>query len=331
MQKNQNNSNLDSVSQKSKSGESQESTNTKQNEIIFRILGLNVCGLFSKLNLSILEDYMSTFEIICLSETKTDTSDELNAEIPGYMHIFRHRVKHARKSGGIALYFKEKYSPHIKPLKGNDHEYALWSKLDKEVFGIELIIGAIYIPPVNSSYSHGDEFDILCHDIIDLHAEYDLPFLLIGDFNARSGTQKDYVSLDKHITENTNVPEEVNETFYNEVDMENLGILPQRANKDTKCDNNGRKLLDLCKSTGLVIVNGRIGCDKKIGSTTCKGASTVDYVLASPTIFPYISDMLVDIFDPLLSDVHNPICLTIKKRAQYSKTGPGRNAHGKSI
>ena len=319
MQKNQNNSNLDSVSQKSKSGESQESTNTKQNEIIFRILGLNVCGLFSKLNLSILEDYMSTFEIICLSETKTDTSDELNAEIPGYMHIFRHCVKHARKSGGIALYFKEKYSPHIKPLKGNDHEYALWSKLDKEVFGIELIIGAIYIPPVNSSYSHGDEFDILCHDIIDLHAEYDLPFLLIGDFNARSGTQKDYVSLDKHITENTNVPEEVNETFYNEVDMENLGILPQRANKDTKCDNNGCKLLDLCKSTGLVIVNGRIGCDKKIGSTTCKGASTVDYVLASPTIFPYISDMLVDIFDPLLSDVHNPICLTIKKEPNIPK------------
>ena len=145
-------------------------------------------------------------------------------------------MKHARKPGAIALYLKEEYSIHTKPLKGMDHEYALWSKLDKEVYGIELIIGDCYIPPANSSYSHGDEFDILCHDIIDLHAEYNLPFLLIGDFNARSCTHKDYVSLDKHIMENTKVP---NEVFYNEVDIENLGILPQRANKDTKCDNNG--------------------------------------------------------------------------------------------
>lgn len=36
------------------------------------ILGLNVCGLNSKINLGVLEDYIRDYDIACLCETKTD-------------------------------------------------------------------------------------------------------------------------------------------------------------------------------------------------------------------------------------------------------------------
>ena len=40
-----------------------------------KIMGLNVCGLHSKPQLSILEQYIQEADIVCLNETKTDTID----------------------------------------------------------------------------------------------------------------------------------------------------------------------------------------------------------------------------------------------------------------
>ena len=65
-------------------------------------------------------------------------------------------------------------------------------------------------------------------------------------------------------------------------------IIPLRTSKDSVLDNYGRRLLDLCKSTGLIIVNGRLGADKYIGDFTCitpRGQSVMDYfLLAFPTL-----------------------------------------------
>ena len=44
----------------------------------------------------------------------------------------------------------------------------------------------------------------------------------------------------------------------------------------------GRKLLDICKATGLIIVNGRLGTYKHIGEFTCvtnRERSVIDYLL----------------------------------------------------
>ena len=60
--------------------------------------------------------------------------------------------------------------------------------------------------------------------------------------------------------------------------------IPLRSNKDTVIDNNGRRLLDLCKSSGPLIGNGRLCADKDIGEFTCitpRGRSVVDYLLLS--------------------------------------------------
>ena len=79
-------------------------------------------------------------------------------------------------------------------------------------------------------------------------------------------------------------------------------------------NNNGRKLIELCKISDLKIVNGRVGRDKHIGNYTCytsRGKSTIDYALVSMDIFSAIDDFYIDVLDKCMSDVHCPICLTI--------------------
>jgi hypothetical protein len=69
----------------------------------------------------------------------------------------------------------------------------------------------------------------------------------------------------------------------------------------------GERLLEMCMALGLYIFNGRLGCDKDIGRTTCKDASLVDYVIGSAELFQCVNSFRVLPFDPMLSDCHNPI------------------------
>ena len=55
-----------------------------------------------------------------------------------------------------------------------------------------------------------------------------------------------------------------------------------RFNRDRAVDAYGRRLLELCKTTSLLIANGRLGSDSETGEFTFygeKGCSTVDYLL----------------------------------------------------
>ena len=65
-----------------------------------------------------------------------------------------------------------------------------------------------------------------------------------------------------------------------------MSHVPIRVNKDHILDSYGRKLLDLCKSSGFVIANGRLGDDYGVGEITfyaTQGTSTVDYLLLHNT------------------------------------------------
>ena len=60
-----------------------------------------------------------------------------------------------------------------------------------------------------------------------------------------------------------------------------------------KAHNNdhGNHLLELCKSTGLVIFNGRLGADKGTGEYTrvdTTGCSVIDYFVGSPALFDLV-------------------------------------------
>ena len=73
------------------------------------------------------------------------------------------------------------------------------------------------------------------------------------------------------------------------------------------------KLVEFCKNNDIYLVNGRVGSDKAVGGLTCKGSSTVDYVVASAHMFKFIHGFDIIDFCNLYSDVHtcNPISFSI--------------------
>ena len=89
-------------------------------------------------------------------------------------------------------------------------------------------------------------------------------------------------------------------------------IQQSRNNVDKVVNNYGNRLLTLCKTLEVFIVNGRLGEDANRGKLTCNNVSLVDYFICSPLIFSTVSNFEVLDFNPLLSDIHCAVILTLK-------------------
>ena len=91
------------------------------------------------------------------------------------------------------------------------------------------ILGALYVPSQSSKYYCSQFFDDMALDICSIRTNYDLPLMLVGDFNSRTGTINDIM---------------LNETFDDLLDISNfiypnildtfkrLNIPVSRTNKD---------------------------------------------------------------------------------------------------
>ena len=277
---------------------------------------LNVCGLESKVRLKILEEYVNNFDFVGLVETKTDKVDDnifLNHE---YVALQKKDKKH--KYGGIhgiGLLVKKKYYHEIAIINNGLSENVLWIKLNKSILGFETVLGIIYIQHEGSPYHHDYIFDNLAEEIIEIRNNHQCPMILLGDLNSRISNLSDVVDIEDEVAAHCNFDEEiVSDLFDCRQELELLGISETRFSCDTKVNNNGRKLLELCKSLNLKIVNGRIGTDGGIGNLTChrpNGSSLIDYAISSPSLFKYFHDFEIDIFDSNLSDSHCPVMLSM--------------------
>ena len=89
----------------------------------------------------------------------------------------------------------------------------------------------------------------------------------LGDFNARTSKQEDFVSNEG----NEYIPDTSENSFY----------LKERQNFDTSINNHGKKLIEICKTCDLRILNGRTLGDS-LGQPTFhgkNGISTIDYII----------------------------------------------------
>ncbi len=111
--------------------------------------------------------------------------------------------------------------------------------------------------------------------------------LLTGDFNARTSATDDYVDC-RYLADHM-------------LDMLPMGndfpeVLPERHNLDKGgLEGWHNEFLDLCRSSGLFIFNGRIAGDE-LGECTCfanGGFSLVDYMVASPALFDCATSLVV--------------------------------------
>lgn len=292
-----------------------------QDKAKIKLLHLNVCSLTSKLNLGLLNEYVESFDIVCFSETKTDEADEKNISLQGFLPKYKHRKYCNNKSGGLVTFFKDYLYGYITELNHPHSEIAQWFKIDKAFSGYDFILCNTYIPPSNTKYYSGEEFTDLLENIIFVHSEHDCDLCIVGDFNAKTANLNDYITLDSTVAQITGLDHCEDSLFIDIQTFLDLNIPMERYNQDKRCcDKSGHDLLDLCKSAGLLIVNGRTGSDQGIGNFTCEkmtsngiSKSTNDYILASPRLFSHISNFEVDIFDPLMSDCHCPLILELDR------------------
>ena len=88
---------------------------------------------------------------------------------------------------GISILVSKTTKCNIVEIENTDSTCVLWLYLEQ----FSLILGAIYIPPNNSKYYNDDLFDEIIDDISYIMSIYDVPFLLMGDFNSRTGQLND--------------------------------------------------------------------------------------------------------------------------------------------
>ncbi len=211
---------------------------------------------------------------------ETWCTDNSNPSLDGFtcFNLLSRKVKKAgHGSGGISVFVKNDVLPGISRLKSHTHPCYMWLKLDKFFFGMakDLFLCAVYAPPEGSPYAE-DIFTTLENDVTTLSLNGNT--LIMGDLNARTGELKDYIAHDS--SSFLPLPEN-----YREDDCQ------PRRNMDKKTNKFGEKLIDLCITGGLRILNGRTVGDL-LGSCTCYqplGASTVDYGIANLNLLPLIN------------------------------------------
>ena len=137
--------------------------------------------------------------------------------------------------------------------------------------------------------------------------------LLLGDFNARTAEDKDYVILEGNCDFGLDIEEfvDVNHNHYFEFSEFKLN----RKSKDKSKNRFGNQLLEFCKMNNFYILNGRSKSDHN-GDLTCRNASVVDYCICSSNLLPILLDFEIKEFSSLLSDVHSPLMVTMKSALQ---------------
>ena len=270
---------------------------------LIRICGLNVCGLTSKINNGILNEYIKQFDIFSVFETKLAKGTEIENFT---VFDLDRKPSNYRLPGihGLSVYVSDKLAGLCTQISEPEFECdnVLWIKVNNY-----FILGSVYMSVEKTNYNK-KQYTELSLDIFSIKADYNLPIVLIGDFNGRTGVLNDVLLMETNDNldiENYDHPDILN-TF------NSLNIPIHRTNMDTKkSNNNGNQIIEMCKLTEICILNGRFGTDKNIGIFTFDNKSTIDYAMCSPNLFANITDFSIDTFDRLLSDKHSPINLTI--------------------
>ena len=156
-----------------------------------------------------------------------------------------------------------------------EYGYCVVLQLSKELSGLDkdCILLGVYSPPSNSIYYKDCEIfngmslvENCIFDIIEQHGQ--LPFLVFGDLNARTGT----ANANECVLDVENDNEDAQNQYYR-----------QSNSKDVHTNDFGRYLLCIGEQFNLVILNGCLPGDKEGNYTYIarNGSSVSDYFLLS--------------------------------------------------
>jgi len=176
-----------------------------------------------------------------------------------------------KHSGGIAVLVRETWANSTTVWKTARDGTRIWLRLGN-VFQRPLFMCIVYATPQSSPYADSSLFEHICQEVGEAMSLGSV--LLVGDFNARTGTNTDFIDCNQ-LTNVLLVPQAIEDTLPND--------MLERQNRNTITAGWHCEFLDLCKTIGLFILNGRTPGDIS-GEYTClsnKGFSTVDYFLTT--------------------------------------------------
>ena len=249
-----------------------------------KVNGIKMCKLEDKT----FEDTLKRFDILCLQETHISHQEIINANknfivIPHCRKI----SKNNRYFGGMLLLIRTSIRKGIKIQQDVDTD-TIELTLQKTFFDIDRNINIVftYASPINSCYTRARSENILEKietKIVDGRNTY----LIMGDLNGRTKRGDDFVrnSTDKHSP--INVP-----LYFRDTQLD-------RNNQDTHAiDEQGKLILDLCKSNSLRILNGRMTGDESGRFTRYpkrpnENPSLIDYALCGESLMSKIHSFLV--------------------------------------
>ena len=208
----------------------------------------------------------------------------------------------ARLSGGVCLLINTQYTAHVKPIH-TECDNCVVLKLSKDLTGLatDCILLGMYLPPAQSLYYAETEIDngvslleFCLLDVIEMYG--DLPVIVCGDFNARTGTKNGKV---------IQLPDEIDDID----NTEDQGFT--RTSKDETINEFGRYLLNVCDQFNLVILNGSLPGDKNGNFTYLahNGSSVIDYFIMSRSIAYLALSLYVN---PRIESKHMPVEMRMK-------------------
>jgi len=250
---------------------------------------------------SSMDDFMEVIkekDVFCLQETKEPV------KIAGY-RCFNSNRKSSR-SGGVCIGVRNDISKGVIAVNTSCCEDIVAVRFKKGHFATtkDFVLINVYDSPLNSSYKKNtiDDSSTLDKATEIIHRlQSDNEVLVMGDFNARTGSEPDF--NDPHFDPSS--------TYQDEHDNI-MSQVPKRSNKDIKLNSNGKPFIDFVKGNGLLILNGRTLGDI-FGAFTClkyNGCSVVDYMCTTANLYSNVMSMRVGEFSPL-SD-HYPLNMSLR-------------------
>ena len=288
-------------------------------EILGKYKPINIISCYinglsqGKLDDALLGSFLKSYDVILLNETWASDLDDY--ALDGFVyHNYPRKWKHPkskRDSGVLGIFINHTIQEGIVKWAHTD-DIITWVILKKSFFGFEkyIYLGNVYIVPEGSTYLKYDDFNLLYQQI--LKVPDDSEIALCGDFNARTGVTPDF---DIHVYGsnaglNELLPADDRGVNHIISELWQRNVLTRASKDKTIINRHGIHFLELCKSTGMLILNGRVGRDKDIGEFTrddTTGKSVVDYVISTPKLFKIFECMIN--FPNLITDLCHWLCL----------------------
>ena len=130
-----------------------------------KVISWNVNGLKRKLGDCAFLEYISSYDLIFLSETWISKTDSINLDIDGYHsdQIFYYKSKNTAKgrfSGGISFYYRTELKKFITVVEKQQFGL-IWVKILADLFPFEenVYLCHIYMPPNDSKVFRRSQID----------------------------------------------------------------------------------------------------------------------------------------------------------------------------